>query len=576
MNIKGARTEQTLTKSIVKQMTRIMALLIVLILVGGAILYWFNHRMQENFEEKVSELDTKAFLAGEIQQSMSSLMIEYRGYISYHLPDFKGRIAENQRGLIDGVAEFRKVALTESDREHLRFLEDASSRYSERVAEGVKLIDDGLFDEIARRAGEEGFLTFTDELRARHYRFTEELRLEQMALRAEYARKVDQHTLYYAEYLFLIALLIGLLAVQFARNVGGPLRTLALFSEHYEDAKIINLPYDKREDEIGYLTRILKQIFMRIKENERKLIEQSQELRLQQDEMMVQTEQLIIQQDEQHHTLVKMKEKENILAAQYELSSSLLNTLDQEELLLSIIRNLVRIQQADKGAVVLLEAGYPHASVGVGATGMEQLVESLEEGILPRVREEQDAFVVEREAVAVDKGYHEGVMKLNDLILPVRARGGNVTALIILTRIGRRFGPDALKQASALTNQIALSINKLRVRELNLQIMDSIREGVLLFDAQGKLVQANRMWSEWMACEFHGLEPAVATELLYGQIAVRVQQSEALTRFVQDALAGRLEADEQLVYELADESGLAIRVSFVKTAGGTLFLHRKE
>ncbi|TCP52667.1 hypothetical protein EV586_10841 [Tumebacillus sp. BK434] len=575
MRAKGARPEQGLTKSIVKQMSRIMALLIILILVGGALLYWFNHRMQASFEQQVSELDEKAFLAGEIQQSMSSLMIEYRGYISYHLPDFKGRIAENQRGLSDGVAKFRLVALTESDREHLRFLEDASSRYSKRVTEGVRMIDEGRFDEITKRAGEEGFLTFTDELRARHYMFMEDLRLEQMELRSAYADKVDQHTVYYAEYLLLIAMLIALLAVQFARNVGGPLRTLALFSEHYEDAKIINLPYDKREDEIGYLTRILKQIFMRIKENERKLIEQSQELRLQQDEMMAQTEQLIIQQDEQHHTLVKMKEKESILAAQYELSSSLLNTLDQEELLESIVRNLMRIQQADKGAVVLLESGFPHASVGVGTVGMEQLILSLEESILPRLREERQAFVVEREALTADKGYHEGKMKLYDLFLPILARGGSVTALIILTRIGRRFGPDTIKQGSALSNQIALSINKLRSRELNLQIIDSIREGMLLFNAHGRLVQANRMWAEWMQCQFRGLDESCATELLYRQIAVRVQQSEALIRFLQDAIQGRVSAGEQLVYELEGESGQPITVLFVKTAGGTMFLHRK-
>ncbi|ASS77043.1 hypothetical protein CIG75_20480 [Tumebacillus algifaecis] len=577
-----AKPEQKLSKSIARQISSFLALFIALILAGGALLFGINHAMQVEFEEQVSRLDTKAFLANEIQQSLSNLMIEYRGFVAYQVPVFKGRIQENQRGLQEGMARFRTLALTEMDQEHLRFMEDAANRYSERVAEGVKLIDAGRLEEITRRAGEEGFLTFSDELRERHETFTEGVSVEQMALRAKYARKVDQHTIYFAEYLTLIALVIGLLAVRFARDVGGPLRTLALFSEHYEDVKIINLPYDKRGDEIGYLTRSMKKIFMRIKENERLLVMQHEELQFQQDEMMAQKEQLIWQQDELHHARKMMREQDQTLAAQQELNLVLQSTLDREEALFSIIHNVVRIVQADKGAIILLEDKYPHAVVGLSELDRGQLIGSLETFLLPRVREAGQVLVIEREAEAAAKDDHEGKRQVHDLILPLRSHDGEVMALILLTRIERRFGSDAVKRSDALSNQIALSIEKLRIdrvvaqaRQLSQTIIDSLDVGVLLFDEQGELVQVNQIWYQWMGDSLCKRDEELTTERLYEQITARVQQPDELIRFLQAARAGLLERDARLVYELQSaDSTQTMQVWFVKIDGATLCLHR--
>lgn len=304
-----------LRQSIVKQMSLIMGLLILFILIGGAVLYWADRSMLAKFEEQANLLEKKAALAAEISQSMSNLMIEYRGYIAYQLPQFLPRIDANKKRVDEGIAQFRQLALTEVDREHLTFLEEASQSYMRDWIEvGKRMIESGQREALTTITAEAGYLDFSDELRTRHQQFAEQMLVAQVELRTENDRRVKQHTLYYAEYLLLIALIIGVFAMRFARDVGKPLRTLALFSEHYEDVKIINLPYDKREDEIGYLTRSLKQIFLRFKANERRLLDQMEELKLQQDEMMEQKEQLIMQQDELHHTRAKLREIEQRLA----------------------------------------------------------------------------------------------------------------------------------------------------------------------------------------------------------------------------------------------------------------------
>ena len=567
-------------QSITKRLSRYMVLLIVTILFGGVCLYVAEQWTTGYYQTRLDLLSKKTDLVLGIQQNTTEAIAEMRGYEAMRLPEFFDKVKVREEAVMTALTELKELPLSANDNSYLDSIRmPVDQLFNEIWPQEKKLIDEGMTQEITRISTDQHDLQTTDALRRTNIDYAAAMREEIERTQAEFKQQADTLALILAIYFVLIGGIVGFLAIRLARDIGLPLRVLAISSKHYEDDKQLDLPFVEREDEIGYLAQSMQEMLKRIQDTEQDLIEQN-------DELLAQQEELIMQQDELHTALMKMEENEGILQATNHLNASLVNTLDRDELLESIIQNLVVIQQADKGAIVLLEPGYPHASIGIQKQQMEQYISTLTEGVFLRVKQEGKPYVVKREAVGGEKGYHDEMIRLEDLYTPIYSSRGEIIALVTLTRLGRSFNEDALAQAQALANQITLALEKLhtfevseRERALNQEIIDSIREGIQLFDATGRLVQVNNTFCMWSGLETSKLENHEMHHL-FRLIEERVENSPELMAFIQNALNGSLSENERLIYELKGDSKRFIQVYFEKIYdekgidSGTVLVHR--
>jgi len=568
-------------QSIGKQLSFYMTVLILLILIGGISLFVVERSVRDAYQADLQMIDNKTDHAITIQQNMVGVVAELRGYIAFGLPEFQDKMKEKQEAVDFSIKQFEKLELTEYDHEYLDTLIDSKERYfDETVPAELEFAKTAQRDEWAKFVLEHGQIRIGDDFRQRNIKYVEELRHESEMLSVKFNQTMNSLTLAFSLYLIFVGVFVSYFAFRFSRDIGLPLRMLATTAERYEEDKIFSLPYARRLDEIGNLTRSLQGMFKRIHENERDMLEQN-------DEMLAQQEELIMQQEELYTTLTKMEEKERILEAQNQLNTTLVNTLDRDKLLQSIVQNLLDILHVDKGVIVMLEQGYPRASIGISENQLTQFVGTLEDGILTRVREERRVFTITRVALPSEKGYHDDAIELSDLYMPIRTYTGEVVALVVLTRLGRKFSPDVVAQSESLANQIALSIEKLRTYEaserdrvLNQEIIDSIREGVQLFDEHGHLVQFNQTWSSWMGDDGEQLINQKTTDNLFELLYKKLDNPTELIRFIQRALIGNISEDEKMIYHLGGSEKRVIQVYFEKIADsrgedrGTVLVHR--
>ncbi|PWK07949.1 ATP-binding protein [Tumebacillus permanentifrigoris] len=570
-------------KGIARRITNYMLVLILLIMVGGGAMYVVEHKLQTDYYAEVNQLDQKSKLSIQIQQHTLSVIADMRGYLAVAVPSFIDKIHVKQKGWELGMQEFRKLDLTEEDRQYLEDLQKGYDKvFNEIVPAAVKMTDAATNRaELLKYSQDNNFTPYLDSLFQHNSDYVVATRVKIDALQAKYNRNLDLLAILTSCYLVVIAAIVGWLAIRFAKDVGQPLQRLALSSQHHEDGKLLELPYGQRSDEIGFLTRSLQSMIRRIKETEQNLIEQN-------EEVLAQQEELLHSQDELSETLLKMQQKEAILQAQNELNASLVNTLNRTDLLQSIIQNVRVIQHADKGAIVLLEEDHPHAAVGIKPEQMHRFIDTLEDSMLARLQMDGRAFVLSREALPREKGYHDERIELSDLYLPIHASDGRMIALVVLTRMGRNFSEAELEQSRALANQISLSIEKLhtfeaseRERRLNQEIINSIREGVQLFDKQGNLVQVNETWTSWIGEYVLDSDDREVTHRLYDLFEKLVDNSDELCEFVKEALDGTLADDAKLIYQLQQtDSTKVIQVYYEKIHDardhvvGTMLVHR--
>lgn len=569
-------------KSILRQISLYMVVMIVLIALGALMLYVVEDRIRSNYERELILIDQKMDLAIDIQQTMSGAVIELRGLMAFRQEEFVEKIKVREQAVNDDIDAFAKLELDAEGREYLQRLRVSRDRYFlDMVPVGIELGLQGDTEEMVRLSREENWTEFVDQFRVENITYIDVLDRHADEAHEELTRDLKRASVSFTVYLVLVALIVGVLAIRLAKDIGLPLQELARVAKQHDADLLLRLPYDRRTDEIGNLTVSLKTMWQQIRRNEREMIEQNEELQAQQEE-------LISQQDELTETVAKMRQHEQVLEAQNRLNASLINTSSRDDLLKSIIQNLVTIQGVDKGAVVLLEAGYPHAAVGLTEAQTVAFFTNLDEGVLARLREERDTLVIERDAAGAEKGYHDLPIRLSDLFVPIFSQEEDVIALLVMTRLGRAFSKEDRAQARALANQVALAIEKWRAYEVserervvNQEILDSIREGVHLFDEQGELRQVNHTWRTWMADESNPTAADRRTkECVYRELRERALQADELIAFIEGAMRGERADGETRIYRLSGAEEKVMQVYFERifdqngVLRGTVFVHR--
>jgi signal transduction histidine kinase/ActR/RegA family two-component response regulator/CHASE3 domain sensor protein len=567
-----------LKKSLWSQFRLGMAMLICMSLLGILVTYLVESKINSVYEEKIRASWQKSDLYDEIQKNVDGIMNELGGYLAFGDQTLLNQARENGVAMKELADQYSKLPLNDRDREFFnKFLKNNDYFEKEFTPLAIKLTREKKMTELAALFQQSH--QFTKDFHEENIAYTKILHQEVRDLQDEFNQRQTQVQLGLTIYITLSMAIAGYSSFRMSKNIGRPLLHLAGLSRDSESDALLKLPYHEREDEVGYLTKSLQLMLGRIRQNERKMIEQNDELQAQQEE-------LIWQQEELQHTLKRMQENERILEAQNDLNSSMIHTFDRDEMLKNIIYNFATIQDADKGAIVLLEDGYPNASVGVTKERMKQFLEHFDVGLIERLEEESKSMLRSREPAIWEQGYHDEKTTAYDLYVPILSSSSRMVAVVMLTRIGRSFGSESQMQAMAMANQVALALEKLRTYEesehnrlLNQQVLDSIREGILLFDENAKPLQMNQTLCAWYGIdgEFEWREGMVP---YYEQtLKEKVDGVQDLFRFIEQAVRGEIPKDMRMMYRLIGEQKV-IQVYFEKIydnhgiCRGTVFVHR--
>ncbi|WP_421384996.1 ATP-binding protein [Bacillus salacetis] len=488
--------------SLSRRFASLMIFFIVLFLIGASVILYIQFHIQKDFERKNEVAEQKEEIIIEIDESFSQAIMDIRGYVAFGNKRLRDSALDQQEDILRQINLFSELPL--SSKEQL-FLQEMQSFYfqyfEEMLPPTLEDYEQGDMEAISRRANSSAtaqIQTFQSNLNRQRLNLDDQVERNGDALASVY--KTMQWTMF-VFVLFMLLILLSITRISLNR-IGRPLRELAFAADKVsrgEESDIAFTP-DKRNDEISILKSSFLQMFTSIKENEQHLKDNNDELSQQQDELQA-------QQFELENLLGQMENRENQLRHHNVLINSLSNSLDKQEVLSSIVKGFSGVLQADRGIIVMMDSEKTFAKWGVAEGAVKQFISHLDNGIMERIHEERQAFVVKRRLPREEKGIHYEEQPCWDLYLPVLSYKGNVEAVMVYSRFSGGYSAEEIEEYFSLSKQVSISLEKIKVfesseadRTMNNDILNTIHEGVQLLDPSGKILHINETFCSIYTC----------------------------------------------------------------------------
>lgn len=557
-----------------------MGIFVLLVCVGSIVLISAVQSIKTSYENdvKVSSLKQKA--VSDIRLHLDQLMIRVRGYYAYSSQDEYQLIFKEKEALSTVIEKYQTMSLTAEEQTFIRDVNAFLDRYyNVYLPQGVKYAEADDYASLSRMYSD-GLDKSVNGLfqKAEIFVNDSERRLDEE--NDELLRVLAEIDYWFIGFTLFTMAVATLVFVRMVKDITKPLGELAASADHFTGGNEVELSAVKRADEIGVLARSLDEMMREIRLKEEELLAQNEELLTQQDELQA-------QQDELQQALQNMEENERYLELRNRFIQSLSNTLDLNELLQSVVRNMAEALHAEMGMVVLLNDRLDHASYLVPPQGVKQLVEQAGNGGMMRLREGKKPYVITRDSYAPEKGYHvDESLKSYDLYVPVLSQHDEVVAALVFTRIGHPFGSRESAEALGLSKPISLSLDKIKMHQeterlsrLTQDMLNTIQEGVQLVTDDGVLVQVNDKMCEFYHCQEFGDMRNASLERFYTIVAEKTDDGPRIKNFMNAIIAGREVKERTLVYELTSPEYRVIHMYFEplyqgNARFGTLFVHR--
>ncbi|MEI7025475.1 ATP-binding protein [Paenibacillus sp. y28] len=538
-------------KSLMMRFMGMMITFLLLVLAGAGVLYFKEQSEHERFRTLNGELREKQRLVESIANHANGIFFRARGFYAFQSEEEYKLIFAEKAELEQTIATYKQYRMNPEEQQLVRFVESFFQRYfAETLPQAVIYVRANDDEGLRKLAGQGMIEEVNNFIRdARAFNRTNQMKLDEGE--AMFAERMKAQNFQYVLYLILIMTFLFLMMIKTARDFGMPLGRLSASASAFALGRVEKIRYTDRADEIGLLARSLEAMMIQIQTKEEELVAQNEELQAQQDELQMQQEELT-------EALFKMEENEQDLQRRNRFIRSISTTLNRQDLLKSIILNMVELMKADKGMILLLGAKRDYASFGLSEEAIGQFMSTYEDGVLPRIEESSHPYTLKRAASASERGYHLEPAYVSDIFVPVLDAGGNLIALVVLTRMSLDFSGKDEAEGAAFAKQIALSLEKLDMyekaegqRELTQDMLDTIQVGVQLIDRNGTTIQVNSSWKQMMGYEWE-TGPAVnlTLEQLDARIHSLVKHAEALQQYILDLVEGRGTGRERLIYEM--------------------------
>jgi len=536
-------------KSISSQFILLILVFFVMFAIGSVVLINAQQNIAETFDEQRQELTKKEKLIIAIKKDLNEAFLQARGYIAFDNESMYEQALSRKEPLQQNVDELFLLA-DEKDQAMIRNLDNFVNVYFTETMPTFKdvYVKKGI-EEIRKSQKRKDATAGVEKVQQDLNAYQQQLSDEIDVAYADASTNMNQSQWLFIGLLGFSLLVLVVLTRVLLKRVGKPLNELAYVASEIADGKDLSYELDeKREDEIGVLSNAFYKMVRSLQANEQELLAQNEELTAQQDE-------LHSQQDELQSALDKMKEREHELESRNDFIDELKNSLKKQEVLDSIVKNMRKVMRVDYGFIALLnEKG--HASIGLSNSAVDQALTNLDSH-LALLKEEHQPVVIKRLCQQSEKLYHEKEMYVYDVVVPVISSKGELIACMCYSRYTNDFSSNDLDTFSALSKQVALTLEKINIYEesehdrlLSQDVLNSIKEGIQLVDVSGKVLQVNTNICEIFGCQHSKTVLNSPLDEWTKQISERVDNSEELLAFITDTINMSKNRQSTVIYQV--------------------------
>ncbi len=536
-------------KSISSQFILLILVFFVMFAIGSVVLINAQQNIAETFDEQRQELTKKEKLIIAIKKDLNEAFLQARGYIAFDNESMYEQALSRKEPLQQNIDELFLLA-DEKDQAMIRNLDNFVNVYFTETMPTFKdvYVKQGI-EEIRKSQKRKDATAIVEKIQQDLNAYQQQLSDKIDVAYADASTNMNQSQWFFIGLLGFSLLVLVVLTRVLLKRVGKPLNELAYVASEIADGKDLSYELDeKREDEIGVLSKAFYKMVLSLQANEQELLAQNEELTAQQDE-------LHSQQDELQNALDKMKEREHELESRNDFIDELKNSLKKQEVLDSIVKNMRKVMRVDYGFIALLnEKG--HASIGLSSSAVDQALTNLDSH-LALLKEEHQPVVIKRLCQQSEKLYHEKEMYVYDVVVPVISSKGELIACMCYSRYTNDFSGNDLDTFSALSKQVALTLEKINIYEesehdrlLSQDVLNSIKEGIQLVDVSGKVLQVNTNICEIFGCQHSKTVLNSPLDEWTKQISERVDNSEELLAFITDTINMSKNRQSTVIYQV--------------------------
>ena len=552
-----------------------------MILLTAIALGLYSQSIEQKYRAKVNQLRSEQQYAVQLENSLNHMFFEARGYLAFRMESPFLMEYEEEKVTIEQKVEDLDQRLTDSDQHNsITELRNNLVRYYRifDLAQGYAKDDDSAGIRTLSQAGGGSDLVYTmqDNMRLLVTSIEDEIYATEEEL---IERLSDLQVLFVVFVIFLLVVATVLVGIM-ARRIGRPLQELAVASSQVSAGESVEMPHVRRKDELGELARTFNLMVTNIQQNEKALMTTNEAL-------VKQSEELKGSKSELEQNVRTMNLQKQTLEHRNELNHSLASTLNKNELLKSIITNMIQILHSDKGVIVLLNQSRDYASIGINQNNVHQWIDRMMESPAVKVIEQKKYHIVRREHSEGEQGYHEGIGQSSDIYLPILS-DDSVSAILCMTRVGKDFSDQEVREVFGLCRQISLALDKLRLYEttenermVNREILNTIREGIQLVDREG----TTRAVNDQMCTMLDTCFPDGTQDMAYEEWSSKFLQQvgpkdrNEVQTYIRDVIAGKKPNQSELIYQTDTEPSLFIQMYYEHLHNadkfiGSIFVHR--
>lgn len=476
--------------SLSRKILALMGIYFLFFAMGCGLLFYFQDKIHDEYIQERSNIEEKQQIINYIYNQFNSDILIMTDSVAINAPENMEETLNLESEIKRNLTELSQLIETEKEILIYQDIENFTSyyfatlvplimnEYEKNQDPSIDLQDSNVIFMA------EGFLkqakSFIILLDGQHTDNSNKLTEEQLNIQN-----------YVIIFFILILILLFFIIRNIFKSIGKPLSEFTFSANEIaagRDAVLID--NTNRKDELGILSVAFQKMVGSIQDKE-------QDLLVHNEELVAQQEELLAQQNELQTALSTVTSNEQKLMRRNELINSISASLDKKEFLKSIIENMCKITESDKGMISLLyEESF--ASYGISNFGIEQFRNNMDNGLIHRLTNEKKPFTVKRVQHPMEKGYHETFNYSFDLYLPILSTS-QVEAVIVLSRYGDFYSKNEITEYEILAKQIAVYLEKIKLferseedRRLNQDILNTVKEGIQLIDTDRNIIQVNK------------------------------------------------------------------------------------
>jgi PAS domain S-box-containing protein len=575
-----SRVQEFIKHSINRRITIMMVASLLLILIGAVIVPISTIQIVQNFDNRTSEMSESQEDITNVANYTNEIILRVRGYFAYLDSYEYEQIFAAKEELDKALISIRNNKLSDEKQDLVQRVDLFFDNYLNNVLpKGAVFAKSGDYESL-RKLITLGVNNPANEIILYAQESEQQIRAKLVNEKEKLLRNLFLQALYFIVYIIIVLFLSIVITRRLAKDIGHPLSLLSKYAMNYANGETIQKDILERKDEIGVLSRSLTNMIHEIQENEEEMLAQNEELLSQQDELEA-------QHSEIQNALSKMEENEVYLNKRNLLTQSLSNTLDKKELLNSIIRNVVEITMTDKGIIILMNESQDYASYGISQEETLQFMDGFAQSAATRSLYSKQLYLRERDATIGEKGYISGVVPAYDIFVPLYKGDGDITACMVLTRVGKTIEKRDEKEITGLAGQISLSLEKLEMfeavegqRQMTQDMLNTIQEGVQLMNLEGQSLQVNQKLYDLMGLSYVDSElNGMLLNDFMAKLSTQIVDPEPMYAFIRNALNGETEPAQSMNYVLKNQEARYIQIYWEpiyrnKQKFGILLVHR--